>query len=137
MFSVSQLYGRKISPTNERFGQWFLLENLRNNNLISDIGNINYADGEELLKVKCDKFLSPITESFCDNIMVVKICGMEHCESNRKVPIVQKEICGGFNSILHGTCGKFVSARHGVKAKLSFLLKSENRMAKGVTQIIG
>ena len=54
-----------------------LYENLRNNNLLTDIGNINYCDGEH----KLDK-LTPITDIFCDNIMLVKIADFKDCEGD-------------------------------------------------------
>lgn len=129
VYSVSELYGRKVKPTNERFGTWLLAENV--GNLITDIGNINYTEGEELLR----ETLRPITDPFCDNIMVVKLCGSEDC--NGGSGLVKKEICGLFNSYLRGKFGDLVSARHGVKAKLPFFLYSDNQMAKGVREVLG
>ncbi|XP_039297857.1 uncharacterized protein LOC120354575 [Nilaparvata lugens] len=79
MFSVFQLCGNKIKPTNERFGLWLLTENLCNDKLITDIGKIDYTAGEELL-VQDESNLVPITEPFCDNIMLVKVCGLEDCQ---------------------------------------------------------
>ena len=132
VFNISQLYGRKIKPTNERFGLWLLLENVEN--LITNIGDIDYAEGEKLLK---SELFAPITDPFCDNVIIVKICSLEDCDGNGKTPIIKKDICGSFNSYLRGKFGKFISARHGVKAKLPFLLKSNNQMAKGLERVIG
>lgn len=131
VYSVSQLYGRKIKPTNERFSVWLLQENLENNNLISDVGNINYTKEEKLLATS----LLPITEPFCDNIMLVKICGSEDC--NGDSTLVKKEVCGSFNSYIRGKFGSMVSAKHGVKAKYPFLLQSNNNLARGTRELIG
>ena len=109
VFSVPELYGRTVKPTDERFGHWLLLENMENNNLLSDIGNINYTEGERLLPT--GNGFTPITEPFCDNIMLVKICSLEDCDE--KSTLVKKEICGSFNSYIRGKFGYSVSARHG------------------------
>lgn len=133
MYSVKNLLGNKIKPTNERFGLWFLTENIDNNNLITDVGNISYAGGEQ----RTDTFL-PITELFCDNIMVVKITGFADCEGDLKKQFkVKSEICGLFNSYLRGTFNKFPLARHGVKAKLPLSLDGKTKTAQGVRQVIG
>lgn len=81
-YSITELLGNKIKPTNERFGLWLLTENLDNNNLITNIGDIIYTDGEEKLKE-----FKPITEPFYDNIMVVKITDFIDCK-NRKFPVI-------------------------------------------------
>src|SRR5436190_1309097 len=67
-YTITELLGNKIKPTNERFGLWLLKENLYNNNLITNIGNIDYTKNEQ----KINKF-KRITEPFVDNIMIVKI----------------------------------------------------------------
>lgn len=78
--NLLQPSGNKIKPTNERFGLWFLLENLQDINLISDIGDINYTKGAPLLMEKNFNSLTQITDPFCVNIMVVKICDQVDCE---------------------------------------------------------
>jgi hypothetical protein len=136
VYSVSQLLGNKIKPTNERFGLWMLLENLDNDNLVTDVGKINYAEGEQLLN--SGNFTS-ITDPFCDNIMLVKISDFVDCEKSLDARnfIVKKEMCSAFNMYLRGKFSKYVSARHGVKAKLPFLLGAKNKMAKGIRDVIG
>lgn len=47
---------------------YFKKKNLYNNNLITNLRDINYTDGEQKLKG-----FKPITEPFCGNIMLVKI----------------------------------------------------------------
>jgi hypothetical protein len=51
--------------------------NLDNDNLVTDIGNINYTLGEKQLKN-----FTQITEPFCDNIIIVKITDFSECEGN-------------------------------------------------------
>lgn len=104
---------------------------------MTNISDINYTENEQLLVSSNSDLLAPITDPFCDNVILVKICSFEDCVGDRKSLIVKKEICGSFNSYLRGQFGNFVSARHGVKAKLPFLLESENQMTKGVKTIIG
>ena len=108
--NVAQLLGNRIKPTNERFGLWLLLENLADNNLVTDIGRINYIEGEPLLTSKNLPISPmPITAPFCDNIMVVKICDLSDCEDGKQneTPILKREICGAFNLYLRGNFSKF------------------------------
>lgn len=50
IYSVTELLGNKVKPTNERFGLWLLTENLNNTNLITNIGHLIYTyEGEKLL----------------------------------------------------------------------------------------
>lgn len=133
MYSIKNLLGNKIKPTNERFGLWLLTENLDNNNLITDVGNINYTEGEQ----RTDTFL-PVTELFCDNIMVVKVASFADCEGDlNKQFKVKSNICGSFNSYLRRTFSKFPLARHGVKAKLPLSLDGNTKTAQGVRKVIG
>ena len=126
-YSITELLGNKTKPTNERFGLWMLTENLYNNNLITNIGDINYTDGEE----KIQKF-KRITEPFCDNIMIVKITDSTDLEGK----LLKKDACGSFNSYLRSKFSKFPLAKHGVKAKLPQPLDSNTLTIKGVKQII-
>lgn len=138
IYSIPQLMGRKIKPTNERFGLWLLLENLENNNLITDVGNINFTEGETLLSNTTLECLTPLTEPFCDNIMLVKIADIRDCIGEKKKNLLlKKEMCGAFNLYLRGKFSQFVSLGHGVKAKLPFLLENETSMAKGARRVIG
>ena len=109
VFSVSQLCGNKMKPTNERFGLWLLTENLCNDNLVTDVGKIDYTAGEELM-VQDDSNLVPLTEPFCDNILLVKVCDLEDCqELDKRRFVLKKEMCGAFNLYLRGKFSKMVS----------------------------
>lgn len=133
MFSLSQVLGNRIKPTNERFGLWLLTENLTDNNLVSDVGNINYTEGEKLLEKNS---LSLITDPFCDNIMLVKITDLVNCQGLNSI-LLKREICGSFNSYLRGKFSKFVSAGHGINAKLPYRLHTTNKMGQRIVQVIG
>src|SRR5436190_14666023 len=122
-YTITELLGNKTKPTNERFGLWLLKENLYNNNLITDIGNIDYTKNEQ----KINKFKS-ITEPFVDNIMIVKITDSTDLEGK----LLKKEICGSFNSFLRGKFSIYKLAKHGVKAKLPQLLESNTKTIKGI-----
>jgi hypothetical protein len=136
MHSIRDIVGNKIKPTNERFGLWLLEENLKDNNLVTDIGNIDYCVGEPKIKD-----ITPITDMFCDNIIVVKVAGFSDCEGDiNKTFIVKKEICGSYNSYLRGVFKKFSLAKHGVKAKLPYPLEKSNRvntpLCKGILEVV-
>src|SRR5436190_2881314 len=126
-YTITELLGNKIKPTNERFGLLLLKENLYNNNLITNIGNIDYTKNEQ----KINKF-KRITEPFVDNIMIVKITDSTDLVGK----LLKKEICGSFNSFLRGKFSIYKLANHGVKAKLPQLLESNTKTVKGIRQII-
>ncbi|MBS0032581.1 MAG: hypothetical protein KFE23_00475 [Candidatus Baumannia cicadellinicola] len=127
IYSLTELLGNKKKPTNERFELWLLNENLHNDNLITNIGDLNYVENEE----RMGKF-KRITEPFCDNIMVFKITDSTDLEGK----LLKKDVCGSFNSYLRGKFSRFPLAKHGVKAKLPQLLDSNTITIKGVKQII-
>lgn len=84
---------------------------LNDNNLITNIGNINYVLGEQ----KINNFIK-VTKSFCDNIMVVKITDSTDLVGN----FVRKEACRSFSLYLRNTFfQKFKLAKHGVSEKKS------------------
>lgn len=126
-YSITELLGNKIKPTNERFGLWLLTENLEKNNLVTNIGDINYTHGEQKLRE-----FKQITEPFCDNIMVIKITDNSDLEGK----LIKKDICGSFNSYLRGKFSKFNLAKHGVKAKLPIPLSCDTNTTNGIRQVI-
>ena len=132
MYCVKDLIGNRIKPTNERFGLWLLTENLADNNLVTDIGNVNYTIDEERLLG-----WAPLTDMFCDNIMLVKITDFGHCEGDIKSTFkLNKDICGSFNTYLRGVFKKFTQAKHGVKAKLPFSLEKPTKRTQGILEVI-
>src|SRR5436190_2352643 len=133
MYSVKDLVGNKVKPTNERFGLWLLTENLDNNNLVTDIGNINYTNDEQQL----EGFV-PLTDMFCDNIMLVKITDFDNCEGslNSNSFRLNKDICGSFNTYLRGVFKNFTLSKHGVKVKLPFSLERITKRSEGVIQVV-
>lgn len=127
-YNITELLKTKIRPTNERFGLWLLRENLNDDNLLTNIGDINYTEGEE----KMDSFIK-ITEPFCDNIMIVKITDSTDLIGN----FLTKEACGSFNLYLRNKFSqKFKLSKHGVKAKNPLLYSSNTLTVNGVKQII-
>lgn len=129
-YSITELLGNKTMPTNERFGLWLLTENLENNSLITNIGDIIHTNKEEKLEE-----LKLITEPFCDNIMIVKITDFIDCEgelTNGKI------IKGRSLQIFCFLRSQFYNcnlAKHGVYAKFSELLNSNVKTINVVKQI--
>src|SRR5436190_18447452 len=132
MYCVKDLIGNRIKPTNERFGLWLLTEILADNNLVTDIGNVNYTIDEERLLG-----WAPLTAMFCDNIMIVNITDFGHCQGDIKSTFkLNKDICGSFNTYLRGVFKKFTQAKHGVKAKLPFSLENPTKRTQGILGVI-
>jgi len=134
MHSITEILGNKVKPSMERLLLWILMENANNNNLVTNVGEIIYTNGEERLQD-----FKKITEPFCDNIMIAKITEFSNCDGK---PInghflVKKSACGGYNSILRSNFSEFKLAGHGVKAKKPYLLNSDIKTALGVKQVIG
>lgn len=113
-YSITELLKTKIRPTNERFELWLLRENLNDNNLITNIGILIYVQGKQ----KMNNFIK-VTKSFCDNIMIVKITDSTDLVGN----CLTKETCKSFNLYLRNKFSqKFKLAKHGVKAKKSYII---------------
>lgn len=72
--STIEFLGIKTKSTNEKLGLWLLMENVKDNNLVTTFGDINYI--ERVLKVE-----KRVT--FCFNITLVKISGLIHCRGEK------------------------------------------------------
>ncbi|KAL5232766.1 hypothetical protein ACI65C_000189 [Semiaphis heraclei] len=131
---ITEILGKNVKPTTEKILLKILTENTKNNNLVTNVGDINYTDGEQLLQD-----FNEITDPFCDNIMLAKILDFSYCEGEQKNGkfLVDKEACGGYNKLLRSKFREFTLAGHGVKAKKPYLLYSKISTASGVKQVIG
>jgi len=110
---IKNILGKNAKPTMENILLKILTENTNNNNLVTNVGDINYTEGEQLLQD-----FKEITEPFCDNIMVAKILDFRCCdEIPEKNFLVKKSYCGSYNSNLRSEFSEFKLAGHGVKAK--------------------
>ncbi|XP_046982715.1 uncharacterized protein LOC124552478 [Schistocerca americana] len=130
--SIKECLGNRAEPTIENFGLWLLKENLDNDNLLTNIGDIDYTNGEEKLK----KF-EPISEPFCDNIMMVIITDSQNCYSKNGKLLATKEVCGKFNNVLRDKFKIFNLGRRAIVAKPPYKLDSDSQVVTGVMQIIG
>lgn len=134
MHSITEILGKNVKPTMEKIMLKIITENMRNNNLVTNVGNINYTDGEQLMQG-----FNALTDQFCDNIMLAKILNFSYCEGKPKNGnfLVDKDACGGYNKLLRSRFREFTLAGHGVKAKKPYFPDSENATALGVRQVIG
>jgi len=132
--SITEILGKNVKPTIEKILLKILTENTKNNNLVTNVGDINYTDAEQLLLD-----LNEISDPFCDNIMVEKILDFSYCVGEPKNGkfLVDKDACGSCNRLLRSTFCEFTIAKHGVKAKRPYLLDSEIPTASSVKQVIG
>jgi len=132
--SITEILGKNVKPTMEKIFLKILTENTKNNNLVTNVGDIDYTDGEQLLQD-----FNEITDPFCDNIMLARILDFSYCEREPKNGkfLVDKDACGGYNKFLRSKFREFTLAGHGVKAKKPYLLNSDTKTAKGIRQVIG
>lgn len=146
IYATKDLMGGTYKPTDERFGLWFLIENMKNDNLITDIGNINYSEG-------CKKLenIIPLTDTFCDNITVFKIIDFEDCNTGVKQNIqwedfkgqclVKKEILSYWNIYLRTAFDKIKSNMNDIKGqppfKFDIYAKKLNPTVESAIKIIG
>ncbi|XP_065207970.1 uncharacterized protein LOC135836843 [Planococcus citri] len=88
----------KSRQENEKFGL-FVLEDLLKKNLVTDIGNIIYTAGEDLLSSRQNMSVTDISEPFCDNIILAKIYNDYSCEKQkpRKMPYTVKKNITSFS----------------------------------------
>ena len=80
--------------TASKLTEWFILENLYNSNLLTDIRGIQYNKYALEKKQK----LIPLTPMFCDNIMLFTIVGQEQTNRRNNVLMLQEDLCSIYNS---------------------------------------
>lgn len=121
----------KLAPNQMCFE--ILMKHLKNNELITDIGNINYSEDCPRL----EKFI-PINEKFCDNIMVFKIIDSNFSEKTSNRLKIKKSMCGSINFLLRARFKYGLDTYiNGIQAKTALYLNSSNcETIKGVKQIM-
>jgi len=72
--SITEILEKNVKPTMEKILLKILTENTKNNNLVTNVRDINYTDGEQLLPN-----FNEITDPFCDTIVVAKILDFSYC----------------------------------------------------------
>ncbi|RZF45761.1 hypothetical protein LSTR_LSTR016541 [Laodelphax striatellus] len=121
--TIKDLLGRDSKSAGELVSRAFCLENI--NKLITDVGKIDYTENSKVWKNNKELF-QPLTELFCDNIMLVKILPPDSLDKNNS-QLVKKDLCGVNNSLLRGIFHKYNLARHGVKAKRPTTIMEKNK----------
>lgn len=119
--TVKDLPGKTIAG-GELILRTFCLENI--DRLITDFGKINYTGNSGVGKTK-EKLFRPLTEMFCDNIMLIKILPPDSTDENND-RLVKKNLCGVNDSLLRSVFHKYNLARRGVKAKMSTKIIEKN-----------
>ena len=120
--------GSRTNPSNETFGAWLLCKNM-DQNLLTNIGNINYCNEEKKVDV-----LIAITEKFCDNTMVIKITDGRDCESLGNMKLTEGAV-GAFNRYIRSAFRGLTLTRHGVRAKLPVCLEGRGNISWPAKQI--
>jgi len=82
--------------TASKLTEWFILENLYNSNLLTDIRGIQYNKYALEKKQK----LIPLTPMFCDNIMLFTIVGQEQTNRRNNVLMLQEDLCSIYNTLI-------------------------------------
>jgi len=110
LYTLAIFNRKKCTPSS--FGRWLALENVQNNNLVSDISSVKFVErGDSTLRY------TPITEPFCDNVMLFKVFRDTQYETGGKRVTVKKEFCGATNSTIRGYLSTFKLTRRGVTIK--------------------
>lgn len=85
---------------------------------------MRYTDGYISRKY----FFKPITEPFCDNVMLAKILDFGDCEGKYVADkvLAKESICGTYNKLLRSKFSNYniKLAKWGVKAKSAVVLKN-------------
>ncbi len=117
---IKNVFGDKDKYTDAKVSEWFILENLYNSNLLTDIKNINYNKYFTLDKQQ----LKNLTPKFCDNIMLFTIVPQEYTELKNKCIILKEEHCSTFNTLLRSVLkeNNITVAKHSVKCKQTIKL---------------
>ena len=86
--SMEKMQTKKINEifdkekyTNRKLAEWFIRENTYENHMLTDIKNVNFNKYAVDKKLK----LKPLTDPFCDNIMLFTLTLQENIEKINKV----------------------------------------------------
>lgn len=121
--NILELTGKTKRPE-ETLAVRLMQENLGNNNMLSDVGKLQYTEGY----ISQTDLFKPLTVPFCDNIMLAKFIDFKDCNGKfeRGKCRAREDICGTFNTLLRSkfTGFKIKLARWGIKAKSTSIYDS-------------
>ena len=96
----------KEKYTDHKVAEWFIKEQTYDNHMLTDIKDVNYNKYATQTSLK----LKPLTEPFCDNIMLFTIVPEDQIQEINKVKMYKKELCGISNTLL-----RYVFKKHDIK----------------------
>ena len=92
---ISEIFDKE-SYTNRKVAEWFIKENTYDNHLLTDIKDVNF--NKYHLQDKLN--LQPLTDPFCDNIMLFTITPSSNIEKINNVSMYKKELCSMSNTLI-------------------------------------
>lgn len=123
--NIRDLMGRENKP-DDSLAVRLMRENVRDSNMLSDIGKLRYTEGFSPGK----NLFKSITEPFCDNIMLAKILDFEDCDGDYEAGKVRakKAICGTYNKLIRSKFSNYniKLTTWGVKGKSALVFKNAN-----------
>jgi len=108
-------------------GSWLALENAQNNNLVSDISAVKFVESED----STIRYI-PITEPFCDNILLFKVFRDTQYETEGKRVTVKKEFCGTTNSLIRAYFSTFELTSRGITIKNPLFLEGDTSRLRSI-----
>jgi len=116
---------QKCTPSS--LGHWLALVNAQNNNLVSDVSGVKYVEsGDSTMRY------IPITEPFCDNIMLFKVFRETQYETEGKRVMVKKEFCGTTNSLIRAYFSTFKLTSRGVTSKNPLFIEGDTSRSRSI-----
>ncbi len=115
----------KEKYTNRKVAEWFIKENTYDNHLLTDIKDVNF--NKYNLQDKLN--LQPLTDPFCDNIMLFTLTPADNIEKLNKVNMYKKDLCSISNRLLRHIFKKYniKLAGQSVKCKKAIKYYAETR----------
>ncbi len=124
----------KTNYTASKLSEWFLLENLYNNNLICDIGHVEYTKYNTEKSVK----LVPLTPLFCDNITLFSLVPMDYIEKKNNRIMLKINYCSIGNTLIRQILrdNNIRVVGHSVKCKMviKYIVTKKNDGDNGLTR---
>ena len=129
-----EFLNKNTAATNENIISKLIMQNV--DKLCTNIGNINYSTGKDYLEKHV-----PITEAFCDNIVVFKIISTDKCEVNKKdakQTKVKQDFTGLYNKTIRTHLKDIIDkdSPFKVTCKIPLRLDSDTQTANGYREVL-
>ena len=137
---IKEIFPKENKYTAKKLNEWFVKENLYDDNLLCDISNVNYTKYHTAKRQK----LIPLTPLFCDNIMLFTLQPVTEMDKHMGKLQLKESTCGFINTKIREilkannikVVGHSVKCKNTIKYNIDTKIKEDGKTIKNIKNIM-